>query len=570
MSESVDAESGEDVPQGPDWAARSKRRLRAVLEILAGNSAPIKVQELREAVIKRVPLASYDLTTTSTGSTRWTNRLFWYTSTGYTHSGFLHATMSGYRITAQGRQALERFPTAEDLFDAAGEGYQAWDLARKEELDEPHLDPGSQIIHGGNAASHAFRAVGPILHAWRAGDSAFQPGTAVWSPETTAALFTFLRGSSSRLRPELPGLKSDPARILAAESLSLLLAPMHDMPGSTKRTRIRNPMLSTVDDPPALPIQLSADLDFGLVRGGKAFGSDPVALLRSFVMLLGQWWSLRDPTRDMSLNGPWQFRDALTGLAGVDERVSSLVNLVVHPGSFTTLPRSQDRADVVRAFGDRLADPSGDIDRDLKSIVIALQAENGGHGVDLQAPPLVSAWSGATDNESAWLIRGQVEQQDWVEVWRERGIVTLNAGRFRHLPADANQGTLSSMVEDLYSDLSPVEREAKRRDVLNFVLAIRPGDLVVTDDGGNLRLGRVADEDVALESAGGSIMLTRPVIWSADASDRITELPTALSRRLRFKGEDVVNLSELIEQLEIYEIDEARGPGTGNRGCFHR
>jgi hypothetical protein len=32
---------------------------------------------------------------------------------------------------------------------------------------------------------------------------------------------------------------------------------------------------------------------------------------------------------------------------------------------------------------------TGDLDRDLHAVVVALQAENGGHGVDLNAPPLV-------------------------------------------------------------------------------------------------------------------------------------------------------------------------------------
>ena len=44
-------------------------------------------------------------------------------------------------------------------------------------------------------------------------------------------------------------------------------------------------------DPPGLPWQLSADLEHGFVIGGKAFIADPLAMLRSFVALLEQWWA---------------------------------------------------------------------------------------------------------------------------------------------------------------------------------------------------------------------------------------------------------------------------------------
>lgn len=553
-------EYGGEVEQDPDWAARSKRRLRAAIQILADKSGPISVQELRDEVIEAVPLEPYDRTTTATGSTRWSNRLFWYTSTGYTHSGWLHAASSAYRITVQGRQALGSYPTAEGLFDAAVEGYKTWDLARGEDLASHDVDSVSQIIQAGNAARHALRAVDPVIHAWRHMDSAFQQGISAWSQGATDALSGYLQGTKGKLSPTLPGLDNDPARTLVAESLTLLLSPFTDVPGSTKRTRIRSPLLSMDEDPPGLPIELSADLDHGFVRGGKALGSDPVALLRGFVSILDRWWSLTDADRDAAWSDPWQFRDAVTGVAGVDERIPYLVALLVHPGSFTALLRSEDRAAVVHAFGDRLGTPTGDVDRDLCAIVIALQGENGGRGVDLLAPPLVSAWSGSVESGGAWLVRGQVEQQDWVNRWLERGIVTLGAGRFRQLPPDANQGNLSALVDDLYSDGKPVRREAKRRDVLSFVLALQPGDLIVTDDDGMLRLGRVADGEVALESVDGSTVMTRPVTWSADPGRMITELPTAVSNRLRFKGEDIVNLSEIVEQLEEFEVDEAEAP----------
>jgi len=285
-------------------------------------------------------------------------------------------------------------------------------------------------------------------------------------------------------------------------------------------------------------------------------------MLRSFAGLLDQWWTLPPASQAAAWGDPWLWRDALRGMTGVDERIVSSVSLLVHPDSFTTLLRSQDRAEVVRAFSDRLHGATGDVDRDLRSIVVDLQREHGGHGVDLAAPPLVSVWSGALETVGAWLLRGQVEQRDRVPEWVKQGNITLTVGRFRQLPDNSTQANLSGMVDDLYADVSVVKREAKKRDVLNFVLAMRAGDLLATDDAGKLRLGRVTEGDPVLDSIGGSTLLTRPVAWSADQGPTITQLPPAVRGRLRFKGEDVVNLSEIVDELEQLEQGEIDAPAT--------
>jgi 5-methylcytosine-specific restriction protein B len=227
-------------------------------------------------------------------------------------------------------------------------------------------------------------------------------------------------------------------------------------------------------------------------------------------------------------------------MSRVDERVTALLSLVVHPGSFTTLLRKIDREKVVAAFADRLPDLTGDLDRDLHAVVVALQAENGGHGVDLNAPPLVNAWSGSVDTGGAWLVRGQVDRRDRVPAWVSQNMVTLTVGRFRQMPADPTQATLTALVDELYSDQPVIKREGKKRDVLAFALGMRPGDLVATDDSGRLRLGRVQEGDAALDSIGGTTLLTRPVAWSSSNEMKITELPGTVRSRLRFKGEEDV------------------------------
>lgn len=554
-----DAAQGDGVPQDPDWSARCRRRYKAALEVLSEATGSLTSAELQAAVTERVPLAPYDVSTSSSGAVRaWTNFNFTLT-TVYEHGGWLHATPSGWRITRQGAARMASGPSAQDLFDTAVAEYKLWDEARKETLAGPAADAGTDIVHAGAGAAHALRGCALVTNAWRAQDSALAPGTAAWSPEATAALREYLQKAAQPTPGELPGLDNDDARILAAEALTLLVAPLSDMVPSTKRYRVRSPLMLANNPPPALPIQLSADLEQGFVRAGKAFISDPISALRSLVVLLEHWWTQPADRRNNAWTDPWIWRDLLAEAPEVDERVRALVSIAAHPGSFTTLLRAEDRRAVFHAFADRLIEPVGDLERDLKAVVLDLQADSGGHGVDLTAPPLVGRWSGNVAAGAAWLVRGQVDQRNRVPDWIAHGNVTLTVGRFRQLPDEPTQTALAGMVEELYADLGVIKREGKKRDVLAFVLGMRPGDLVAADDGGQLRLGRLTDGAATLQAVGGMTLLLRPVSWSPQTAGPITELPHAVRPKLRFKGEDLVNLSDILDELEKLE-----DPDTGS------
>ncbi|MBI1377783.1 MAG: AAA domain-containing protein, partial [Frankiales bacterium] len=379
-----------------------------------------------------------------------------------------------------------------------------------------------------------------------------------WTAASTERLAQFLAAQTQASPSELQGLDDDAARLLAAEAFALLLGPLSDMVGSTKRSRVRSPLL-LASDPPGLPRQLSADLEHGFVRAGKSFQADPFARLRALLTVLTHWWSVPTSRRDTAWTDPWAFRD-LVSEAQADPRVAAMLCLAAHPNQFTTVLAPEDRLSIVEAFGDRLASTTGDTDKDLRDIVLALQAENDGRGVDLDAPPWSTAWSGSVDNGGAWLVRSQVDQRDRVPTWVGAGNVSLTVGRVRSLPTDLTQGALGQLVDDLYSDLPVVKREAKRRDVLAFTLGVRPGDIVATDAGGHLLLGRVQEGEVTLDSVGGTSVLLRPVTWSVGEGPAITDLPGPVRTRLRFKGEDVVNLTDILDELENLESGDQPAP----------
>jgi len=543
--------------QDAEWTVRYRTRLRAALEVLGDQEHPLKIVELQDLVAERVPLNDYDASVTTSGAVRAWNNLGWNLTTICEHAGWLHATSEGgFRLTIDGRRALETHSDPMALYDAAIQAYQVWDTARNEQLPDLAADPASDVLHGGSGAAHVVRACAPVLDAWRTGDSAFSPGTPAWGAHAVAALRRYLDDSPRPLLSTLPGLEDRNARILAAEALVLLVGPFSDMVGSTKRSRIRNPLIPAVD-PPGLPWQVSADLEQGFVHGGKTLIAVPAAMLHACVRLLEHWWSQPPEAQQAGWSDPWTFRDILLGAADADERVAALLCLLAHPTSFTAVLRRADREQIVDVFGDRLQTPSGDVDRDLKTITLALQTEQGGKPVRYDVAPLLQQWSQTVEGGRAWLVRGELDQQNRVPSWLDQGRVTLTVGRLTQLPSQLTHDALTSLVEDWYSDLQVVKREAKKRDVLAFALGMQPGDLVATVDGGTLRLGRLQDGPASLQSIGGSSLLTRSVAWFTESTPSLKELPTAVRTRVRFKGEDVLDLTDLVTPLEaLTEVGE--------------
>lgn len=551
--------------QDPQWTQRSRARLRAALEALGEQEGPIKTNELQDLAAARVPLNDYDASLTASGSARAWNSLSWDLTTICEHAGWLHATSdAGLRLTREGRQALDAYPDGTALYVAAGQSYQAWDDARKVQLSDLVASADTDVLHGGSGAAHVMRACTPILAAWRTGDSALSPGTPVWSAASTAALRAYLENAPQPVAPTLPGLEDEAARTLAAEALVLLVGPFSDMVGYTKRSRIRNPLIPAVD-PPGLPWRLSADLEQGFVHGGKALIAVPIAMLQSCARVLDHWWSQPDATRDAAWADPWLFRDLVSTAPDVDDRVAALLSLVAHPSSFTTVLRRSDRERIVEVFADRLTAPTGDTERDLKTITLALQTDAGGKPVRYDTAPLLQRWSQDVEGARAWLVRGELDKQNRVPAWLRQERVTLTVGRLTQLPPTVTQDALSSLVDERYSDLQVVKREAKKRDVLGFMLGMQPDDLIATVDGGQLRLGRLEDAAPQLESIGGQTLLTRPVAWYETARD-VKDLDTTVRTRVRFKGEDVVDLTDIVTALEgLTEVDEDP-PGKDDLG----
>uniref|UniRef100_UPI0030F7B35A AAA family ATPase n=1 Tax=Nocardioides salarius TaxID=374513 RepID=UPI0030F7B35A len=543
-------QSSVDMQPDEEWTQRYRLRLRATLEELVAQPAPIPLSEVQALSAARVPLNDYDQSVTKSGAVRAWNNLGWLLTTSFEHAGWLHATADGgFRATQQGADALAANPEPQELYETANLAYREWDAVRKAALVPEEVDASTAIVHDGPGYAHARLATAPVLEAWRTGGSVMSPGTGVWNHETAISLRDYLAADPAPPGP-MPGLPSDGTRVLAAEAWVLLVGPISDIWGSTKRSRVRNPLMLTKDLPPGLPPELSGHLEQGFVHAGQALIATPWTMLSSFAHLLVHWFEQPPEVRDAVWDDPWAMRDLAGAVPDVDPRVAALLCVVVHPTTFTTMLRPADRKAIVASIGAPEDGLTGDVEKDLRSITLRLQAEAGGAAVRYDQAPLLQAWSNAPEGGSrAWLVRGEVDQQNRVPTWMRQGIVSITVGKLTQLPREMTQKALSDLVDEHYGDLQVVKREAKKRDVLSFALGMASDDLVATVDGGALRVGVVQDEAARLQSIGGMTLLTRAVAWYPDLAPEVKSLPGTIRTRVRFKGEDVLDLTDLAAAL---------------------
>ena len=359
-----------------EWPARCRQRVREAMDVMGEQAQPISTAELYPIVAERVPLTEFDASTTKSGQVRaWTN-LGWNLTTNYEHAGWLHATTSGYRLTAQGREELDSGKTPQQLYDDSNVSYKAWDERRSADLAPTAVDLEQQIAHRGSGFAHAAAATAPIVRAWRDGTSAFSPGRNVWTPAATYTL------------AELPADRADPTRGGAART--------RQRRGSTARRRSSGVARGTAQRhdgcdqagararPPArLPTDPPGPANRAF-RGPRARlcsrwqGADrrPVRpCCGRSRRCLQHWWSRRTSSATAAWQDPWAWRDVLArGQERRRTRRWRSSRWLVHPGAFTTAAPRRRPQRAVDAFSDRLNAPSGDVERDLRDIVIALQA----------------------------------------------------------------------------------------------------------------------------------------------------------------------------------------------------
>ncbi|WP_448060254.1 McrB family protein [Cellulomonas hominis] len=258
----------------------------------------------------------------------------------------------------------------------------------------------SQPALGRPDAAAVERAAAQVLQAgFLRGDSAFTPGTSIW----TTANFTELKtsfidqpdisGSSfeTKLEKQLADV-SDGAIQLFAEIFYLNLLPLHDYKGSTKR-RLLDRVLGMMRGPAQVPSELDVALDGGVFNGGVAFKTRRFQQLALLIEFARRFRGLGASRQQSAIQDPHRFHEELDAVT--DHREPAQRHALLYlawPSYYLPIVNGDHRRAIRRAFADRIGGATEDLDADLRRIYDHLVQEHDG-AVDLYVEPWRSEWN---------------------------------------------------------------------------------------------------------------------------------------------------------------------------------
>lgn len=411
------------------------------------------------------------------------------------------------------------------------------------------------------------------------GDSVLAPGAAVWTEDNaTAAHRAFNEqpeeGSDSfdsKLARQFAGAPEGAVRLFA-ELYTLMLLPLHNYKGETKRARIRE-VLALAGLPFDPPSRVDRALDFRVFNGGQAFTTGKFRQLW-FLVDFGQWVTGLDEEDCRRLLGsPEGFRQALDASVATNAPSQrSALLYMLFPGYYLPIVNETHKQRVVSAFAAGAGARTGDVDRDLRTIYDRLLDDAQGKPVDLYAEPYLSQWSGgglsprpadpADPNRRAWLIRGSsVQGKDLVPVWRSEGWVSLPATNLREVDPQIGRDELKVIVDEDYSHATYNVRAEKLDEFAAFLGRVRPGDVVATIDKGMLHIGTVTSDARYRQSPDGLANLVRDAEWFPGDGTDFADLPADLAARLKVQR-DLLDLTQQLDALLVLNDSTEVVPGA--------
>ncbi|WP_162642055.1 AAA family ATPase [Streptosporangium sp. 'caverna'] len=162
------------------------------------------------------------------------------------------------------------------------------------------------------------------------------------------------------------------------------------------------------------------------------------------------------------------------------------------------------------------------------------------------------AVDGSDRPRRAWLVRGSnVHGMSLVEDWLADGYCSLPASKLRELLAGVTQEAIQAAVDEDYAHGSYNDRLKKTAEFHAFLSRMREDDLVLSNDGGKVYLGRIRGGPAFRASVGNRANLQRPVEWLNPKAplDFADDLPDEIAAKLATQH-DVLDLTEFVEELE--------------------
>lgn len=352
----------------------NQERLRRGLEVLAERGKATR-QEIRDRVLADIPLVDDELELNTASTPRGVTNWLWYT-TNLVKAGWMTKDGRGtWSITDSGRAALEAFPDAVAFDREAARLYQVWENGQKAALSAGRVS--------GSDDGAVLNAARPIIdRGLGLGESAFVPDRPLWAESTLLEMqrrfdTSDLRKVTDRIEATFAGA-SDDELLLAAELLTLHLLPASTTAGlgeQAKRDRV-NRVLRLMSQPVTIP----ADIDVGFASGAfnpghmiAGHGSRSFQFLIRFALA---WVRLDADARQDTLDDPWAFRDFVFQVwpGWMPSQQRSLLFLV-HPKVFSPIVSGEQLERIREAFAGEIGGASGDLERDILDIVIALQVK---------------------------------------------------------------------------------------------------------------------------------------------------------------------------------------------------
>jgi 5-methylcytosine-specific restriction protein B len=382
-------------------------------------------------------------------------------------------------------------------------------------------------------------------------DSLLAPGQPIWTADNLAELKRDYSdrpdagsgGFFEKLDQQLATTSSGAIQLFA-ELLIVNVLPIINLSGALKLKQVET-VLDRCEPSVSIPEDVKeALLGGGVYHGGQAFGNYKWKQIVYLIEVAQHFKQLPEQRRVDALADPLIFRDEVDSVStGQAAQRQSLLYLAF-PDFFLPIVSAEHRRLMRDAFAAEYLDRQiGDVDTDLHDIYEAIREMYG--VVDLYASPWLEKWQrpGSPDPrptaevQHAWRVHGSnVQGQDMVPIWRQKGTISLAASLLRTVQPDINREELKALVDEDYMSSGYAQRQEKLDEFYAFLARMHPGDLVVTVSQGSVYFGIITGAAESLQSSDGRSNLRRTVRWYG-SSLPLSQLPGEVIARLSAQGE---------------------------------
>lgn len=396
--------------------------------------------------------------------------------------------------------------------------------------------------------------------------SALDGQTLTWTSEAAAELHDRLeQGVPDPKAPMMTNLRqnlqdsSRAAKQLAVELLFLQSLPLaHEVKSlKVKRARVAE-AASWLEPPLELPEELYKGMtDHGVIRDRTAEFNwtiwDHLKWLCRFVQHVDQ----QIPAAiSKALKDPLKFHELAAGTPGDQPAIRRSIEYLAWPSYFEPVVADVERQEIRDAFASLVGGAKGDTDEDITADIHRIRLhldEQAGQRIDWYARQLVSQWRKVGDpGRRAWLLRTHSDNAELLAAWQGEEKVTLDVEHLRLLDAGVTAGLVQHAVDEDYKHLGYVEREDTKTAVFAILTVMKPGDLVLYQSSGTVRLGVVLGEP---EYNDDNRRIRRKVRWF-DEAHTTTDLPRHVQRQLATPG-IVVDVTRVVQALQALLPAEA-------------